>query len=49
MDPLLKKLELASLGLKINDLYVGGFAHADDITTLTNSISSLDAQSEAVA
>ena len=49
MDPLLKILESASLGLKINDLYVGGFAHADDIRTLTNSISSLNARLEAVS
>ena len=49
MDPLLKKLESASLGLKINDLFVGGFAHADDIRTITNSTSSLNAQLEAVS
>ena len=49
MDRLLKKLESASLGLKINDLFVGGFAHADDIRTITNSTSSLNAQLEAVS
>ena len=49
MDPLLNKLESASLGLKINDLFVGGFAHADDIRTITNSTSSLNAQLEAVS
>ena len=32
---LLKKLESASLGLKINDLFVGGFSHADEIISLT--------------
>ena len=42
MDPLLKKLESASLGLKINDLFVGGFGHANDIRTITNSTSSLN-------
>ena len=49
MDPLIMKLELASLGLKINDLFVGGFAHADDIRTITNSTSSLNDQLEAVS
>ena len=48
MDPLLKKLESASLGLKINDLFVGGFGHADDIRTITNSTSSLNDQLDAV-
>ena len=43
MDPLLKKLEMESLGLKINDLYVGG------LLMLTNSTSSLNAQLEAVS
>ena len=42
MDPLLKKLELASLGLKINDLFVGGFAHADDIRTITTVLQAND-------
>lgn len=41
MDPLLKKLESASFSLKINYLFVGGFANADDIRTITNSTSSL--------
>ena len=45
----LNKLESASLGLKINDLFIGGFAHADDIRTITNSTSSLNAQLEAVS
>jgi len=49
MDPLLKKLESASLGLKRNDLFVGDFAHANDIRTITNSTSSLNAQLEAVS
>jgi len=49
MDPLLKKLESAILSLKINNLFVGGFAHADDIRTITNSISSLNDQLEAVS
>ena len=49
MDPLLKKLESASLDLKINDLFVGDFVHADDIRTITNSTSSLNAQLEAVS
>ena len=49
MDPLLKKLESASLGLKINDLFVGGFTHADNIRTITNNTSSLNDQLEAVS
>ena len=50
IDPLLRKLESTSLGLTINDFFVGGFAHADNIrTTITNSTTSLNAQLEAVS
>ena len=46
MEPLLKELQLSSLGLCINDLHVivGSTAHADDIRTLSNSNNSLELQ-----
>ena len=43
------KLKSTSLGLTINDIFVGGFAHADDIRTITNSTTSLNAQIETVS
>ena len=49
IDPLLRKLESAGLGLMIHNFFVGGFAHADDIRTITNSTTSLNAQLEAVS
>ena len=45
MDPLLQQLEMLALGPSIlNNLYVGGFLHADDIRTLASSLDVLDAQ-----
>ena len=44
MDPLLKKLESSGLGLSINNLYGGAYLHADDIRTLSTSVSSLQSQ-----
>ena len=44
MNRLLKALESSSLGLSVNNLYVGGFLHADAIRTLSNSINTLEAQ-----
>ena len=44
MDPLLQQLEKSALGPSVNDLYVGGFLHADDIHTLASSLDVLDAQ-----
>ena len=44
MDPLLQQLEKLALGPSINNLYVGGFLHADDIRTLASSLDVLDAQ-----
>jgi len=44
MDPLLQQLEKSALGPSINNLYVGGFLHADDIWTLASSLDVLDAQ-----
>ncbi len=44
MNPLLQQLEAAGLGLTINNFYSGGFAHADDIRTLSTSEETLEAQ-----
>ena len=44
MDPLLKQLQSASLGLSIHNTYAGGYLHADDIRTLACSYSSMEAQ-----
>ena len=41
MDPLLSLLENSGVGLSINNLYAGGFIHADDIRTLASSSDSL--------
>ena len=40
----LQQLEKSALGPSINNLYVGGFLHADDIRTLANSLDVLEAQ-----
>ena len=37
VDPLLSTLKSQSLGLSINGLFLGAFAHADDIRTLASS------------
>ena len=44
MDPLLKLLESSGLGLCVNGLYGGAYLHADDVRTLSASVSSLQAQ-----
>ena len=44
MDPLLSLLENSGVGLSINNLYAGGFVHADDIRTLASSSDSLQKQ-----
>ena len=44
LDPLLRKLEHNNLGPSIHGTYVGAFAHADDIRTVTSSLSSLQQQ-----
>ena len=44
MDPLLKQLQSASLGLSIHNTYDGGYLHADDIRTLACSYFSMEAQ-----
>ena len=48
MDPLLQQLEKLSLGTSVNNFYTGGFLHADNIRTLSNSISTLEAQAALV-
>ena len=44
MDPLLRQLQSPSIGASTNNMYAGGFLHADDIRTLAPSVSSLEAQ-----
>lgn len=44
MDPLLELLESSGLGLCVNGLYGGAYLHADDVRTLSASVSSLQAQ-----
>ncbi len=44
MNPVLKCLESTELGLKIGEQFLGGFAHADDIRTLTNNLTTLKPQ-----
>ena len=38
MDPLLCKLRQRHLGLSVNDLFLGGFAHADDIRSSATNL-----------
>ena len=47
IDPLLKNLQEKSLGLSINSLFFGYFAHADDIRALASNID--DSKSQAAA
>ena len=44
MDPLLSVLENSGVGLSVNNMYAGGFIHADDIRTLASSSDSLQRQ-----
>ena len=44
MDPLLRELESNSLGPYVSGLYSGAFAHADDIRTISSSLSTLNRQ-----
>ena len=48
MDPLLRGLEANHLGPSLHDAYVGAFAHADDIRTITSNLSTLKQQMEFV-
>ena len=49
VDPLLRQLQSHSLGISVNNTYAGGYLHADDIRTLANSLSSMEAQIEMVS
>ena len=44
MDPLLRQLQSLSIGASVNNMYAGGFLHADDVRTLTTNASSLETQ-----
>ena len=44
MDPLLRQLQSVSTGASVNNMFAGGFIHADDIRTLANNSSSMEAQ-----
>ena len=44
MDPLLRQLQALSIGASVNNMYAGGFLHADDIRTLAPNTSTLEAQ-----
>ena len=44
MDPLLKQLQSLSIGASVNNMYAGGFLHADDIRTLASTKTTLEAQ-----
>ena len=44
MDPLLRQLQSLSIGASVNNMFAGGFLHADDIRTLANNSSSMEAQ-----
>ena len=44
MDPLLRQLQSLSIGASVNNMYVGGFLHADDIRTLASTTTTLEAQ-----
>ena len=49
MDPLLRSLETSDIDLSINNVYTGGYLHADNIRTITNSINFLQSQLRLVA
>ena len=48
MDPLLQGLEANRLGPSLHNTYLGAFAHADDIQTITSSRTTLQKQVEFV-
>ena len=49
MDPLLRQLQSHSLGISVNNNFAGSYLHADDIRTLANSLSSMEAQIDMVS
>ena len=44
MDPLLRQLQSLSAGASVNNMYAGGFLHADDIRTLASTTTTLEMQ-----
>ena len=44
MDPLLRQLQSLSAGASVNNMYAGGFLHADDIRTLASTTTTLEIQ-----
>ena len=44
MDPLLRQLQSLSIGASVNNMYAGGFLHADDIRTFVSSATTVKAQ-----
>ena len=44
MDSLLRRLQALSIGASVNNMYAGGFVHADDIRTLAPNTSTLEVQ-----
>ena len=44
MDPFLRSMETANIGLSVNNFYGGAYLHADDIRTIANSKESLEVQ-----
>ena len=48
IDPLLRELDRKSLGSSICGLFLGAFAHADDIRTVTSCVNTLNQQIEVV-
>ncbi len=48
IDPLLKQLEESGLGLNIKNLFLGSFAHADDLRSFCKTRSHLQMQAEMV-
>ena len=49
MDPLLRQLQVAGVGLSINSFYAGGFLHADDIRTLATKCEMPSGDAEGVS
>ena len=49
INPLLKQLEQLNQGVNIADVYAGSMAHADDIRSVTNTLTALEAQCETVS
>ena len=43
-DPLLRQLQSLSIGASVNNMYAGGFLHADDIHRLASTKTTLEAQ-----